>query len=39
MNVSGTELTTNLPRPYGFLIFARAALAFIGLTPRRFAAS
>jgi hypothetical protein len=26
MNVSGTELTTNLPRPYDFLIFARAAL-------------
>jgi ASCH domain len=29
MNVSGTELTTNLPRPYGFLIFARAALALV----------
>jgi ASCH domain len=29
MNVSGTEFTTNLPRPYGFLIFARAALALV----------
>jgi hypothetical protein len=30
MNVSGTEFTTNLPRPYGFLIFPRAALARAG---------